>query len=964
MKVRDDVVNLVTQSIPLQAYYKGYFPEWNMDWHTKVRCPFHKDNTPSFQLYDDGHYHCYGCNAHGPGPIHFEKSIKGEEFHVSLRRLYSEWYEKLVDLEVLQMQRLNWETHLELVEQLERERGWSRKIMDRLSLGFTMDGPRLAVPVTNHHGYTNCVIYYDVFNKLAKDMKIRPMDGFGPNMRRLWPVGLLSGHEAVILCEGLGDVITAWTYDLPAMTLGACTYDMQSVDVRLLEGKDVTICYDVDEPGRIGAKKMADRLARSGMPTSIKNVVLPLEDEEHTDLSDFLFHEKHTAEQMRTIIGAADFYKPSVPKTIAVKETLDGADRGTFVSSSCPEFVPLQDILQADQFGKPFRTEAVAVGRAPFPMYAPKVLEVRCKTASAKCKKQGTCPLSGGESFSVKIRPDHPRILDFLESKKRARVACLKEVLEVLPGCVLTYQMTEAYTVYKIMLAMPVGFESTEANPETLQVLGYYFGNNLRTNIPYLFTGRMRMVPETTVAAAVLTEANALNTTMDNFSVDPEMLESLVEFRVREGNKIYEHLLEYYDHCSRSITGIVGRNLIHMACDLVFFSPISFYFSEEFLRRAPLDVLVFGDPRTGKNYIADGFQRYYEHGEVISGECVSAMNLIGGIRSTGGFEGLQWGRFVARHKDTVIVDEMGEIDPKDLGLLSRIRSEGIANVDKLGLHQKADAICGVLWLSNPRDGRMLGEYAYGVKALKKLMPGAADIARFDYVAAVASGEVDSEDINRPGKIREKHRFSKQQCHNLILWIKSRKPEQISFSSECVNYIFEQAKDFGQTYWSKIPLALAENMRFKLAKVSCAIAARVFSSDTSGEKLQVNRAHARVAVQFLHALYDNDTLGFKLYSDMMKDFSNIEETALEQKMKRYAEIADTAYYKFCGMLIQGGDGMTLDDMQGITALDRKETAMFRNLLVRHNCLVRKGNLYFNTHAFNEYLRKVVEKGGKK
>lgn len=28
-------------------------------------CPFHPDTTPSMALYPDGHYHCFGCGAHG-----------------------------------------------------------------------------------------------------------------------------------------------------------------------------------------------------------------------------------------------------------------------------------------------------------------------------------------------------------------------------------------------------------------------------------------------------------------------------------------------------------------------------------------------------------------------------------------------------------------------------------------------------------------------------------------------------------------------------------------------------------------------------------------------------------------------------------------------------------------------------------------------------------------------------------
>ena len=31
----------------------------------KIRCPFHQDDTPSLQIYDDGGWKCFGCGKHG-----------------------------------------------------------------------------------------------------------------------------------------------------------------------------------------------------------------------------------------------------------------------------------------------------------------------------------------------------------------------------------------------------------------------------------------------------------------------------------------------------------------------------------------------------------------------------------------------------------------------------------------------------------------------------------------------------------------------------------------------------------------------------------------------------------------------------------------------------------------------------------------------------------------------------------
>src|SRR5580700_4009873 len=42
-------------------------------------CPFHGEKSPSFYVYEDGHYHCFGCGAHGDA-IGFVMQSEGAGF--------------------------------------------------------------------------------------------------------------------------------------------------------------------------------------------------------------------------------------------------------------------------------------------------------------------------------------------------------------------------------------------------------------------------------------------------------------------------------------------------------------------------------------------------------------------------------------------------------------------------------------------------------------------------------------------------------------------------------------------------------------------------------------------------------------------------------------------------------------------------------------------------------------------
>jgi DNA primase len=51
-----------------------------------IRCPSpsHRDSTPSFVVYPDGSFYCFGCNVHGKGSLHFLMRVLNNTYKDSI----------------------------------------------------------------------------------------------------------------------------------------------------------------------------------------------------------------------------------------------------------------------------------------------------------------------------------------------------------------------------------------------------------------------------------------------------------------------------------------------------------------------------------------------------------------------------------------------------------------------------------------------------------------------------------------------------------------------------------------------------------------------------------------------------------------------------------------------------------------------------------------------------------------
>ncbi len=63
--IGDDQVRRIKDSVDLVQIMGDYTSLKKSGGGWAGCCPFHSERSPSMHVYDDGHYHCYGCGAHG-----------------------------------------------------------------------------------------------------------------------------------------------------------------------------------------------------------------------------------------------------------------------------------------------------------------------------------------------------------------------------------------------------------------------------------------------------------------------------------------------------------------------------------------------------------------------------------------------------------------------------------------------------------------------------------------------------------------------------------------------------------------------------------------------------------------------------------------------------------------------------------------------------------------------------------
>ncbi len=905
-------------------------------------CPFHEDadssKSKSLSASANGLWKCWGCRRDGDA-FDYYAAVNGVTRDQAKKDLIGtsngsaasgQEPARVLDESVVARSVEHLGHRQEFIEYLTKERGLNRSTIKRFQLGA--DEQRITIPIYNAEGQLVNLRRY--LPKATKQVKmISFAKGFGAP--ELFPHSVLleaDPDDSIILCEGEWDCILLNQLGFQAVTHTGGVTTWESKWTEQFRGRHVVIIFDVNDKENDLGQKIAWERARTlrDVAASIKVVRLDLpESYVGGDITNYFVDEGRSPDDLRQLIASTPDF--SIPGEV-------GSDDSEAIE------VTLADASKSEYYYKRIRVRCIVAGKGSAPYLPPKLVRVETESEDGE-----------SQSYEKSFDAWDGAVLSLINCSTTQQKQFIRAMCGIAQGQPASIKVLETFNIEEVFLIPAVDYDQ-DNGPYVLRRC-FYAGHGLQTNAVYDFEGYTLPDPRSQAATHVFIVATPSETDIDTFALDDD---DVAEMRdLFSGTNVADALTGRANDLAKHVTKIYGRPDLHMAVDLVYHSALAFEFDGVVVRKGWLELLVMGDTRTGKGFVTEGLCRHYGLGDVLSGENISLAGLVGSVQKVGERWTLVWGKLPLSDRRLVVMDECGSLSHEDIGRLSRIRSEGIAEITKV-ISEKTSARVRLIWLANPRpqgEGvkRLIMDYNYGIEAVPELIGAAEDVARFDLALIVAHNEVPHDIINATHHTRGRLKFTSEACRKLIMWVWSRRPEDIVYPPPVVDFTMRAARELGRYFSPKMSLVQGEDVRFKLAKLAVAAAGMMFSSP-DGKQLIVKREHVEFAYNFLHQIYSKGSCGYAQFSASDREKSVLRDPkAVEESLA----IAGDLLPDLIDGLLEHRQ-ITARDLCDYAGIDVYCARSILSELVRHRAIVKEYTWYIKKPAFREFLRSMKAK----
>ena len=923
----------------------AYEPIGNSE--VKIKCPFpgHADSNPSASLNTDKNvWKCYASGCNGKGSIITLLSLISQVDKKTILLQLSERY----DLEVIKtisIERIE-EYHQAIwksgpfLQDLEK-RAIGKDLIREARLGY--NNGRITIPIFNSSGQ---VINLRRYLPGAKTNKFTHAKGFKtlaiyqPKQLKYDTLFICGGELKALAIRPLANSINIGAI---AITGGEGTWDKEFT--KLIVGKTIYIVMDIDGPGKKASNEIASQIKGSVQNVLISLLPLDIEEFPKGDMNDWLFHKKPTSEDLKKLLSDS---KPF--EFMTEFESLDMGNGEVVLETT------LSLATDPKNIGLSVRMSGVISGIDLIPFMLPKDVRVHCPQDQPNCHK---CPMRSytfteEEGTMVEIPNDSYGVLELFNTPKDKQKKPIQISLGI-PDCKpVCFKVVTYYSVYEARLTPHLSLRNIATENYRVQPSLIVTTEDLEMNMPYTLTGRVYPDPKTQQAVLVINKLKPTSDSLNSCLITQDELEALKIFRPKNWDveSIEKQLEKLYSDMERNVTRIYGRRDLHLSIDLAWCSVLYFNFDGR-QQNGWLNLLIIGDSAQGKTETSLRLMEHYGLG--IKHDCknASVAGLLGGVEQMGQRRFIMWGIIPSNDRKLVILDELKGASKEVISQLTDMRSSGIAEITKIE-RRKAHARTRLIMISNSRSSRAISSYNFGVESIRELIGAPEDVRRYDLAIVLSNKDIPPSELNMllSDRPHVEHIFSNELCKLNILWAWTRKKEQIHFENEAISQCLESAIQLCNMFSEDIPLVDRATIKFKVARLSIALAVRTFSTNEELNVVIVRKCHILYIAKFLISMYARDSFGYDRFTDSIKFQNTVIDK--EDVVKKLLEVL---YPQALIDHLLNSNEISSVDIGDWCDLDMDGTRSLISYLVRKHALKREGRFYLKTIGFIELLRKL-------
>ncbi len=909
-----------------------------------LHCPMHDDTNASCYLNTSKNmYICHACKGKGDIIAFLAHTLKQERKTViaDLSTRYDLGACKIVNPKRIE----EWHQAIYKAGPLLTalyDRGVSDDVIRLARIGYA-DG-RITIPIYNANNQAINVRKY--LPGAPGHLKMRNVPGM--QSTALYPITDLK-YDTVWLCGGELKALVAGMYlhfinvGAIAVTGGEGTWALDFT--KLLAGKTVYICMDVDAAGVAAAQRLAAQLHNS---CTVYVIQLPLSVAEvpKGDLNDWVRLAKPSVADFEQLMSAAPKY--------TLEATADDAISTEVLN------LHLSQVCSAEHVGRLVECDVIISALDENPYLLPKLIEVTCTKDQSNC---AFCPFMckdadvlGTFKDHVKVNASSIGVVEMVSNPPKMHEDAIKTALRI-PHCkAVKFKVIARRNVMDVRLVPPLHTFGT--HNEHLVQPALVTTKDIELNTPYRVRGRVYPHPRNQQSIFLVFDVQKSSDSLSHFSCDLDKYEELCIFRpVTWTTAGLEEVLEQiYSDYEANITRIYERRRLHIAIDLCFHSSLHFKLDST-LQNGWVNTLILGDSSQGKSEATLRLLEFYDLG--VRSDCKNATvaGLLGGLQQLGTRWFVTWGVIPTHDRRLVVLEEVKGTSPEVLGKLTDMRSSGVAELSKIE-KRKSHARTRLLFISNPRSDRPIAAYNFGIEAIRELMGSLEDVRRFDMAVILAASQVDTTRINElsVSGVDIPHKYTAEMSKRLVLRSWTRSVNQIRFEPAAVTACLRCAVSLCDTFSEALPLCDRGTTRYKLARLAIALANKTFSTDDTFEVTVVRECHIEYVFNYLMQEYSEPTFGYKDFSQAQKFANQVTSPNLIIK-----KILSTKHPNDFVKQLLHTDEINLVDIMDWCELERDLAQQVLSFLVRKHAVYRRKSHYIKTSEFIALLKRMSDNG---